>query len=181
MLFRSDRSIIAARGRGYRGRVDLEVMGGRRGQDLFLGATSSAAAGAIGLHVETAAFRLPDPLPDSASMLVWKAVSGVSYRIPLGGGVITFVEYHYSQFGARRPEQIISRLATPAFAARYLRADTQILGRHALAVTGSYELSPAFAASALWLLSPVDASGIVSPSLTMTLEDRKSTRLNSSH
>ena len=71
-----DRSAFAARARGYAGTIDLEVVSGRREQDLFGGVTSSAAVGDAEVHGEAAAFRLPGTDHD----VVWKAVVGGSYR-----------------------------------------------------------------------------------------------------
>jgi hypothetical protein len=174
---RWDRSILAARARGYAGDVDVEAVGGRRGEDLFAGVTSSAAVGGAGLHGEAAVFHLPAPVAENEGRRLWKGVVGGSYRLPLGSGVLTFVEYHFSQFGARRPGDLTARLSSADFVTRYLRGDTQILGRHAVAVTASYEQSPELMLSSQWIQSPTDGSGIVAPALTVTLGDRLSVLL----
>ncbi len=57
---------------------------------------------------------------------------------------------------------------------RYLRGDTQILGRHALAMLASYEVSPELSLAAQWLQSPVDGSGVLTPSATLTFGDKVS-------
>ena len=63
-------------------------------------------------------------------------------------------------------------LADPAFRERYLRGDTQILERHALAVLASYEVSPELALGASGFRAPTDGSGVVVPSATWTFGDR---------
>jgi hypothetical protein len=68
-------------------------------------------------------------------------------------------------------EEILKLLTDPAFLERYVRGDTQILERHALA---TYELSPELTLNGQWIGSPVDGSGIVVPSATWTLSDRLS-------
>jgi hypothetical protein len=151
-------SAVAARARGYAGSIDVEVMAGRRGRDLFGGATTSAAVGDAAIHGEVAMFATPSTAPGTGRDAVWKAVAGGSYRFPVGSGVLTYAEYHYSGFGASEPAQILSMLATPAFQDRYLRGDTQILSRHAIAVTGSYEQSADLIWSAQWVLNPADCS-----------------------
>jgi hypothetical protein len=123
------------------------------------------------------AFRTPEPLPGSQSRLLWKAVAGGSYRLPFGSGVLVFAEYHYSQFGASNPAEIIPLLSNSTFAARYARGDTQILGRHAIATTASYEQSPEVTLSSQWVQSPADGSGVVAPAVTLTLGDRVSVLL----
>ena len=164
-------SAVAARARGYAGSIDVEVMAGRRGRDLFGGATTSAAVGDAAIHGEVAMFATPSTAPGTGRDAVWKAVAGGSYRFPVGSGVLTYAEYHYSGFGASEPAQILSMLATPAFQDRYLRGDTQILSRHAIAVTGSYEQSADLIWSAQWVLNPADRSGVAVPGFTFTLQD----------
>ena len=163
-----DRSAFAARGRGYAGAVDVEVAGGRRGQDFFAGVTSSAAVGDAEVHGEAAAFRVPSGADHD---IVWKVVVGGSYRVPIGAGILAYAEYHYSGFGAERPEEILSLLTTPSFVGRFIRGDMQILSRHAVGATGSYEASPELTCSGQWLHNPGDQSGIVVPAMTYTFND----------
>ncbi len=169
-----DESAFAARFRGYTQALDLEVMAGRRARDVFGGITTSAAVGDAELHGELAGFRVPPDLRAGTRGVVWKAVAGGSYRFPIGSGVLTFVEYHYSGFGAENPEQIPALLTTPAFVERYIRGDMQILSRHAVATMASYEPSPEVAWSAQWLHNPRDRSGVVAPNVTYTLSDAAS-------
>ena len=163
-----DRSAFAARARGYAGTVDVEVAGGRRGQDLFGGVTSSAAVGDVEVHGEAAAFRIPAGMDHD---VLWKAVVGGSYRFPLGAGILAYAEYHYSGFGADHPEDMLALLTTPSFVARVLRGDMQILSRHAVGATGSYEASPEITYSGQWLHNPADRSGIVAPAMMYTFND----------
>lgn len=163
-----DRSAFVARARGYAGTVDVEVAGGRRGEDLFVGMTSSAAVGDAEVHGEAAAFRIPSGMNHD---VVWKVVLGGSYRFPLGAGILAYAEYHYSGFGAGRPGEIPARLATPSFVGRFVRGDMQILSRHAVGATGSYEASPEITYSGQWLHNPGDRSGVIAPAMTYTFND----------
>jgi hypothetical protein len=173
-----DESAFGARFRGYRGELDLELVAGYRARDAFFGVTSSAAVSGAELHGELALFRAPEPLPagglGSEGRLALKAVLGTSYRIPFANGILLFVEYHYSGFGAESAEEILPLLSDPAFQERYIRGDTQILDRHALAALATYEASPELTLNAQWIQSPVDGSGVVVPSLTWTFSDRLS-------
>ncbi len=175
----ADASIFAARLRGYVGDVDAELVGGRRGRDVFAGATSSAAVGDAEIHGELAVFRAPDPLPSGGAWgdarLAPKAVVGGSYRFDVGRGLAAFAEYHYSAFGARSPGRLVDLLAgSEQFRERYVRGDTQILGRHAVALLATLELTNELAGQALALVSPRDGSGVLSPSATYTLSDAAS-------
>jgi hypothetical protein len=175
------RSAFATRLRGYAGKADLEILGGYRARDLFAGMATSAAVGDVELHGEFAVFRTPGvagSLDFASPRWVTKAVAGGSYRIPAGSGVLVYGEYHYSGFGAASPELILANLADPAFQERYVRGDTQILGRHAAAVLASYEWSPEVSVSGEWLQSPVDRSGVIAPSMTWTGSDRWSVLLS---
>ena len=164
-------SAFATRVRGYAGAMDLEVVGGRRAQDLFAGMTTSAAVGDAELHAEVAVFRVPVDATPNDFHPVWKVVVGGSYRFPIGSGILAYTEYHYSGFGAESPEEIRALVATPSFVGRFIRGDLQILSRHAVGLTGSYEVSPEVAWSGQWLLNPIDHSGIVAPGLTYTFSD----------
>jgi hypothetical protein len=167
----ANRSIVAGRLRGYVRAFDLELVGGRRARDSFGGITSSAPVGAVEIHGEAAVFRTPGPT-------VAKALAGASYRVPVGHGLLISGEYHYSGFGARSPADIPTLLADADFQQRYLRGDTQILGRHAVAVLASYDYAPELSLSGQWLQSPTDGSGVVVPSTTMTFGDRWSLSVN---
>lgn len=167
-------STFATRVRGYTGRADVEVAAGYRAADGFAGVTSSAPIGDIELHGELAMFRTParpGSLDFGAPRTVTKAVAGGSYRIPVAHGVLAYVEYHYSGFGAASPERIAADLRDPEFQKRYLRGDSQILGRHASAVSASYEWSPQLTLSTHWILNPADGSGVIVPTLTWTGSD----------
>jgi hypothetical protein len=169
-----DRSAVAARVRGYSGSFDVEVMAGRRAEDAFGGVTTSAAVGDAEIHGELAAFRVARGVPLDDSRVVWKAVVGGSYRFPIALGILAYGEYHYSGFGATRPEYIVPMLSTSSFRDRYLRGDTQILSRHAVALLLSYEASTVTSYSGQWIHNPRDASGVVAPGVTYALSNQLS-------
>jgi hypothetical protein len=177
-----DASVFAARVRGYAGKADGELVAGWRARDLFAGVTSSAAVGDAEIHGELCLFRAPTAISGGGAWgndrLAPKAVLGGSYRLAMGRGLVVFAEYHYSGFGVREPEDLIPLLANPDFRARFLRGDSQILGRHAVALLGSIELSNELSVQVLGLASPVDGSGVLSPSATFTLSDAASVQAN---
>jgi hypothetical protein len=145
-----DASIFAARVRGYAGRLDGELVAGLREREPFVGLASSAAIGDAEGHVELALFRTAVPTRDpllANDRLVVKVVVGVSHRIPLGGGVPVFAEYHYSGEGG---------------------------ARQAVALLATYEANEEASFQLLWLASPRDGSGVFSPTATLTVGDRTS-------
>jgi hypothetical protein len=164
-----DRSAYLARARGYLGSTDAEVIVGKRAEDTLLGMALSSVVGGAEIHGEMALFDTPGNSPDSGLFgnddLFCQAVLGSSYTFDIGKGLTLLAEYHYSGFGVREAEDALARLSDPAFQKRFLRGDVQILGRHAMALRGSYPFAPDLRASALVLGSPNDGSGVFSPSL----------------
>ena len=168
---RLDESVLAARARGYAGKVDGEIIVGSRARDLCVGLTSSLEAGGAEVHAELAGFRAPDPVP-GAGRNVAKAVLGGSYRLPVGNGLPVYAEYHYSGFGVAAARDALARLSDPSYARRFLRGDTQILGRHAAALVATYEASPELSGGLTAIVSPVDGSGVIQPEASLRLGDR---------
>jgi hypothetical protein len=170
-----DSSAFVGRVRGYYGPADFELVGGWRARDVMAGVTSSSAVGDAELHGELAVFRAPEPLPAGGQFdphVAIKAVVGGSYHLDVGNGVLLVAEYHYSGFGTAGAGDVIPLLANPAFVTRFARGDTQILGRHAISLVASYEVSPELQLGLRWVQSPVDGSGVATPTATATLSDR---------
>jgi len=165
-----DESAVLGRARGYLGNVDGELIFGKRAEDMMYAGTMSAALWEAEVHLELALFDTPEAQPDGGLFgndhLVAKGVLGASYTFDVGNGLTLLGEYHYSGFGVKEVENAMSRFADPVFQERYLRGDTQILGRHATALQLTYPFSDAWTASLLILQSPVDGSGLVAPSLS---------------
>ena len=170
-----DSSAFLARIRGYRGSADFELVGGWRARDLVAGLTSSAAVGDAEVHGELAVFRASDALPAGGQLdprVAIKGLCGGSYRVAVGNGLLLLGEYHYSGFGASSASQIVTLLSNAQFVTRFARGDTQILGRHAIALVATYEVSAELQLALRWLQSPVDGSGVATPTATATLSDR---------
>ena len=104
-----DESALLGRIRGYMGRVDAEVLAGKRGEDLMYALTVSAAIGDAEVHAEAAVFYLDDDWVQDGlfgdDRLVGKAVLGASYTFAVGEGLSLTAEYHYSGFGAEEIEE----------------------------------------------------------------------------
>jgi len=164
-----DDSALLARARGYLGDVDGELILGKRARDAFLAGAMSAVVGDAEVHGELALFYTPEEQPDGGlfgeDRLVAKAVLGSSYTFDVGNGLTLLGEYHYSGFGVKDVSDGMLRFLDADFQERYVRGDTQILGRHALAATLSYPFNESWFGSLLVLQSPADGSGLVSPSL----------------
>jgi len=170
-----EKSALLGRLRGYMGNIDGSLIVGKRGEDTMLGVTTSAAVGDAEIHGELAIFDTPEPQPYGGwfgdDHLVGKAVAGSSYTFDIGKGLTLLGEYHYSGFGVKDASDAAARLRERIFRERFLRGDTQMLGRHAIAAQLSYPLSDILNGSFLILQSPVDGSGVVSPSIRWDLAE----------
>jgi hypothetical protein len=166
---RWDESAFLLRLRGYVGRYDAEVLGGKRGEDLFLAGVLSAAVGAAEVHGELALFYIPEEHPHGEPFgndrLVPKLVIGSSYTFNVGNGLSVLGEYHYSGFGAKDIDDIASLYLDPDFLKRSLRGDSQILGRHALGLQLAYPFNESLSGGWNVVMSPRDGSGVFSSSM----------------
>jgi hypothetical protein len=133
-------------------------------------------------HGELALFNTPEAQPEGGLLgfdhLVGKAVLGSSYTFNVGRGLTVMGEYHYSGFGIRDIKKALARLMDPLFQKRFLRGDSQILGRHALAVQLSMPFTDTWRGGLLILESPVDGSGLAAPSLSWDVAQNVSLRAN---
>ena len=178
-----DESAFLGRLRGYAGRLDGEFIFGRRARDLLYAVTLSGPLGGAEVHGELAFFDTPEEFSGGAfdrwDFAVAKSVLGASYTFKLGNGLSAWAEYHFSGFGFDNMSQAFRTLALEKnFRTRYLRGDTQILGKQALAFRWAYEFSDLLNASVSWIGSPTDGSGVVTPVLSSTFSDNLSTTLS---
>lgn len=177
-----DDSAVIGRLRGFTGKVDFEIVLGKRAEDQFIAGITSAAVGDAEVHLELALFHTPEQHPDGGLFgddhLVGKAVLGASYTFDIGNGLTVLGEYHYSGFGVEDTSTLSTRLLDPTFQERVLRGDVQILSQHALGLQASYIIDESFGAGALLLTNPVDGSGLFSPSLSWDLTDHASLRFS---
>ncbi len=160
--------------RGYLGDIDGSLIVGKRAEDFMAGATFSAIVAEAEVHGELAVFDTPEAQPDGT---LWggdhtatKIVFGSSYTFDIGTGLTVLGEFHYSDFGVKEAEDIVSRLHDPDFRRRFLRGDTQILGRQAIATQFSYLFNESVNGSFLVLTNPTDGSGVLSPSLRLDID-----------
>jgi hypothetical protein len=165
-----DESALLGRARGYVGPVDGELIFGKRGEDVLGAVVTSAAVLDAEVHAETALFGVSEDQPDGGlfgnDRLVAKAVLGASYTFNVGNGLTLLGEYHYSGFGIEDAEDATLILAADeTLQERFLRGDTQTLGRHNVGFQASYPVNDTVTASLLTLTSARDGSGLVSPSV----------------
>jgi hypothetical protein len=166
---------VLGRIRAVIGDVDGELIVGRRGEDDVVGGALSATIGDAELHGELALFGTDGRGIDGGlfgtDAVVAKGLLGGSYMIDLWRGIRIVAEYHYSGFGIEDISADPSILFDPFFQARLLRGDSQILGRHALALAVSTDLADDVSAATSYIQSPIDGSGMVSATFTWAASD----------
>jgi hypothetical protein len=163
------------RGRTSSGLFDGEVVFGKRAEDTMYAGAFSATVGEAAVHGELAFFDTPEEFTDGGLFggddSVAKAVLGASYTFSVGNGLTVWAEYHFSGFGSDDMMQAQVRLQSADYVKRFLRGDTQIVGRHATAIQASYLVNDLWTANLVWIANPDDGSGIVTPSINLTLSD----------
>ncbi|HOZ48084.1 MAG TPA: hypothetical protein PLO37_21115 [Candidatus Hydrogenedentes bacterium] len=177
-----DDSAVLGRVRGYLGDVDGEFILGKRAEDVMAAGILSAILADAETHLELALFHLDEPQVENDAFggteLVGKIVAGGSYTFAVGNGLTLLGEYHYSGFGFEDSEDATWRMRDADVLERFLRGDSQILGRHGLAAQLSYSFTPMIAGGLLLLGSPADGSGLVSPSVNWDISQRTSLRFS---
>jgi hypothetical protein len=157
------------------GDVDAEIIMGHRAGDNIAGAAMSGTIFDAELHGEFALFGTDGRGIDGGfagtRSIVAKAVLGGSYVIDFWRGIRVVLEYHYSGFGVENIGGAPDILFDPIFQSRLLRGDTQILGRHALALSLSSDLFDDLSGAVSYIQSPTDGSGMISTALTWTQSD----------
>ena len=173
---------LVGRIRAVVGDVDGEVILGRRGEDNVVGGALSATVGDAEVHAELAMFGTDGQGIDGGFLgtraVVAKGLLGGSYQLPIHRGVRVVLEYHYSGFGVDDVGASPAILGDPAFQARFLRGDSQLLGRHAIALVLSAELYDDLSGAVSYFQSPADGSGAVAPSFTWNVSESVTLVLN---
>jgi len=157
------------------GPLDAELFIGKRAEDDMVGLAVSATVGDAAVHAEGSMFGTDGQGIDGGFMgtdaVVAKGLAGGSYMFDVGDGLSLVLEYHYSGFGIANIGDDPSTLFDPAFQARFLRGDTQILGQHAISAGLSYPLFADLTAALSYIQSPVDGSGLLAPTLSWWASD----------
>jgi hypothetical protein len=170
-----EQSALLGRIRGYVGEVDGEFIAGKRAEDTMVAAVVSGVVAEAEVHAEAAGFWIDEEHPDGglfgSDRFMGKAVLGTSYTFDIRNGLTAMCEYHFSSFGVRDVRDAGVLLATPGFQQRFLRGDSQILARHAVAGQLSYPFNEAVSGSLTVFASPTDGSGLVFPAVVWDASD----------
>ena len=173
---------LIGRVRAIVGDLDAEVIAGSRDGEAMAGGSVSANVGDAEVHGEFALFGTHGRGVDGGFLgtrgVVAKGLLGGSYTIDVGRGVRVAAEYHHSGFGVDDVSRDASILFDPDFQRRFLRGDSQTLGRHTLALVLSSELTDDVSAAVAYLQGLTDGSGLVSTTFTWVSSDTLTLVLN---
>lgn len=157
------------------GDVDGALILGQRAEDTMVGGVLSATVADAEVHGEFALFGTDGAGVDGGLAgtrgVVAKGLIGGSYMFDIHRGLRVVFEYHYSGFGVENVGRDPSILIDPAFGARFVRGDSQLLGRHALALVLSADLYDELSAAVSYLQSPTDGSGLIAPAFSWLASD----------
>jgi len=163
------------RGRSGSGLFDGEFVFGKRAEDTMYAGAFAATVWEAEVHGELAFFDTPEEFVNGGLFgddgPAAKAVLGASYTFNVGNGLTVWAEYHFSGFGSEDMAQAQQRLQDPDYVERFLRGDTQIVGQHATAIQASYLVNDLWTLNLIWIASPDDGSGILTPGVNLTLSD----------
>ncbi len=159
-----EESAAVVRISGYVGDIDGEFIGGTRRSDRVYAAALSMPLFDAEVHGEFGVFM------EEADDAVAKALIGGSRTFDILRGLYVVAEYHYSGYGVEDVTDM-DELAESEFVNRYTSGDTQMLGRHAVAVQLSYGFAGVTPVSVTWISSPVDGSGVIIPAVNWSFSD----------
>ncbi|MFP4432422.1 MAG: hypothetical protein ACLFPV_14320 [Spirochaetaceae bacterium] len=130
----------------YIGQTDLELLGMVFRDNLLGGFSLSRAIGEAGAWAE-AAYVVPDSAGDYLT-----ASLGVDRN--LASDVYGYLEYHFNGAGTLSPGEYLSTATGPA----YSEGNVYLVGRHYLAVGGTYTATPLLPMDALIVVNLTDGS-----------------------
>lgn len=159
------RATLIGRTRILTGAFDLEVLGGRFGARNFAGLGWQGEIRRVGLWGEAAVFERNEVRRAGADRAAAAAVAGLDLRLP--GRVDLGVGGHYSDFGARRPDDLVAVAGDRPFREGWVF----LTGAGHAIVTVSREMHPLVYTSLAGLVSLIDGSTLWQPRLAVNVAD----------
>ena len=135
-------------------------------RDLLIGLDVARGIGGAGFWSETAYVCVTpfDDVPDTSENYL-RASIGLEYSF--GGETYAFIEYHFNDAGAKRPENYLTNLKGSA----YTRGGVYLLGRHYLAPGITHQLTPLISISGQLLFNLYDPSTFIAPQIAYNIAE----------
>ena len=164
--FDFDKSAIFIRTQLNAAETDFSILLLEFQRDLLVGLDVARGIGGAGFWLESAyVFIKPFNDEPNASDNYLRTSVGLDYSF--GGETYAFIEYHFNGAGARKPENYLTNLDTPA----YTRGGVYLLGRHYLAPGFTRQLTPLISFSGQLLFNLSDPSTWVAPQVTYNIAE----------
>ena len=146
---------------GTFGMTDLSLFGGLVRSDRVVGTGVASSIGAVGLHSDVT-LTLPDS--DDEDPFV-RATTGAFWR-PFSTSSVT-MEYYYQSLGAEKAADYLEFAQSD----RYARGEIWVMGQHYLSLAWAQEITALSSGSLALIGNVVDASMLLSPSLSISVSD----------
>ena len=146
---------------GTFGWTDISLFGGMVRSDRVIGTGVASSIGAVGLHSDVT---LTVPDSDEEDSFV-RLTTGAFWR-PFDTSSVT-MEYYYQSLGVDSAEEYLDF----AQSARYARGELWVMGQHYLSLAWAQEITALSSGNIALIGNVVDASMLVSPSLSISVSD----------
>ena len=145
---------------GTFGWTDISVFGGMVRSDRVIGTGVASSIGAVGLHSDVTL-----TIPDSEEDPFVRLTTGAFLR-PFDTSSVT-MEYYFQSLGADSAEKYLDFAQSD----RYARGELWVMGQHYLSLAWAQEMTALSSASIAFIGNVVDASMLLSPSLSLSVSD----------
>ena len=146
---------------GTFGMTDLSLFGGMVRSDSVIGTGVASSIGAVGLHSDVT-LTVPDS-DEEDPFVRW--TTGAFWR-PFSTSSVT-MEYYYQSLGAENAEDYLDFAQSD----RYARGELWVMGQHYLSLAWAQEITALSSANLALIGNVVDASVLLSPSLSLSVSD----------
>ena len=146
---------------GTFGMTDLSLFGGMVRSDRVVGTGVVSSIGAVGLHSDVT-LTVPDS-DDEDAFVRW--TTGAFWR-PFSTSSVT-MEYYYQSLGAEKAADYLEFAQSD----RYARGEIWVMGQHYLSLAWAQEVTSLSSANLALIGNVVDASMLLSPSLSISVSD----------
>ena len=146
---------------GTFGWTDISLFGGMVRSDRVIGTGVASSIGAVGIHSDVT---LTVPESDEEDSFV-RLTTGAFWR-PFDTSSVT-MEYYYQSLGADSAEEYLDFAQSD----RYARGELWVMGQHYLSLAWAQEITALSSGNIALIGNVVDASMLLSPSLSISVSD----------
>jgi hypothetical protein len=146
------------------GWTDISIFGGMVRSDRVVGTGVATSIGAVGLHTD-ATLTFPEDTDLEWNDSFVRLTSGAFWR-PFDTSSVT-MEYYFQSLGAKDAADYLNF----AQSERYARGELWVMGQHYLSLAWAQELTALSSGSLAVIVNVLDASALLSPSVSLSVSD----------